>query len=1010
MDAGDIVTDSFNYTVSDGTATDTAVITITVIGVNDAPTASNGTVNINENNQVSSAGDRTPSNITKVFALSDFNFADDDTSGSLTKVKITTLESAGALERYNGSSWADVTLNQEISAIDISSNRLRFTPVANSESNPTFGFKVHDGTAYSSSAYTMTISVNAAPDVTDATVGSTVAAGATSSGDVHDGVADSDDADSVLVVTGVASGNESSNNTIITNNTGVGSAVSGTYGSLNIAANGTYTYTASSTNNIAFGATATDIFTFTTRDDETASGSFAYDVGTITFTVASSISLTDDTDSVNEDATVTKTGSQDDVLNDDAADTNGLVVTHIKKDGGSNSTVAGSSTYTSNGTSVTGTYGTLVIGADGSYTYTADQDAADALDLNDVVTDVFVYTADGATANLTITVTGINDAPVATNDTGSVNEDATLSVSNGSGDIIDNNDTDADDSASLVVSAVRIGGVEGSGTAGTVGQALTGTYGQLTLNANGSYSYVANQDAADDLDASDQVTDVFNYTLSDGTATDTATITITVTGINDAPVADNETGAVNEDATLTVTDGTSDVLHGDTDADDSASLTVSAIRTGAEGGSGTAGSIGSGLTGSYGTLTLASDGTYTYVADQSAADDLDASDTVTDIFTYTVSDGTATDTGTITITVTGINDAPVAVNDTDAVNEDATVTRSSGSSLLMADDSDADDDDSFTVTQIAVTGGSNSSVAGSSTYNNNFTSVTGTYGTLKVGADGTYTYVADQSASDDLDASDTATDSFTYTVSDGTATDTATLIFTVTGINDVPTASNNTVTTNEDTAHVFSASDFGYTDADDDDALVSVKITTLEDAGALQYNNGSAWVDVTLNQVITATDIAANKLRFNPATNENGSSYTTFNFTVNDGDADSATPNTITVNVTAVNDVPVADNETGAVNEDATLTVTDGTSDVLHGDTDADSDTLTVSAIRTGAEGGSGTAGSIGSGLTGSYGTLTLASDGTYTYVADQSAADDLDASRYSNRYLYIYSIRWNGN
>ena len=43
--------------------------------------------------------------------------------------------------------------------------------------------------------------------------------------------------------------------------------------------------------------------------------------------------------------------------------------------------------------------------------------------------------------------------------------------------------------------------------------------------------------------------------------------------------------------------------------------------------------------------------------------------------------------------------------------------------------------------------------------------------------------------SDDLDASDTATDSFTYTVSDGTATDTATLIFTVTGVNDVPTAS-----------------------------------------------------------------------------------------------------------------------------------------------------------------------------------------------------------------------------
>jgi VCBS repeat-containing protein len=513
---------------------------------NSAPTASNSTVYINENNQVSSAGDRTPSNITKVFTAGDFNYSDGD-SDSLSKIKITTLESAGTLEySSNGSSWADVTLNQEISATDISNNRLRFTPVANSESNPTFGFKVHDGTDYSSSPYTMTVSVNAAPNVTDATVGSTVAAGGTSSGDVHDGVVDSDDNDSVLVVTGVASGNESSNNTIITNNTGVGSAVSGTYGSLNIAANGTYTYTASSTNNIAYDATATDIFTFTTRDDESNSGSNAYDVGSITFTVASSISLTDDTDSVNEDATITKTGSQDDVLNDDAADTNGLVVTHIKKDGGSNSTVASSSTYTSNGTSVTGTYGTLVIGADGSYTYTADLSAADDLDLNDEVTDVFVYTADGATANLTITVTGIND---------------------------------------------------------------------------------------------------------------------------------------------------------------------------------------------------------------------------------------------------------------------------------------------------------------------------------------------------------------------------------------VPEAADKTVTTNEDTAYVFSASDFGYTDADDHDALVSVKITGLEDAGALQYNNGSAWVDVTENQVITATDIAANKLRFNPTANENGSSYTSFDFTVNDGDADSASANTITVNVTAVNDAPTARDDTGIVNEDATLTV-----------------------------------------------------------------------------------------
>jgi VCBS repeat-containing protein len=745
-----VVTDVFTYIVSDGQGeTDTATITITVIGVNDAPTASNGTVNINENNQASTAGDRTPLNITKVFAVSDFNFADDDTSGSLSKVKITTLESAGDLEYNNGSSWVDVTEDQEITATDITNNKLRFTPVANSESNPYFSFKVHDGTDYSSSAYTMTISVNAAPNVTDATVGSTVAAGGTSSGDVHDGVADSDDNDSVLVVTGVASGNESSNNTIITNNTGVGSAVSGTYGSLNIAANGTYTYTASSTNNIAYGATATDIFTFTTRDDETASGSFAYDVGSITFTVASSISLTDDTDSVNEDATITKTGSQDDVLNDDAADTNGLVVTNISHTNGNTDTIESGSTYTdSSGEpgSVVGTYGTLKIGADGTYTYTADQAAADALDLNDQVTDVFTYTADGATANLTITVTGINDVPTAADKTVTTNEDTAYVFS-----ASDFGYTDADDHDALV--SVKITGLEDAG-------ALQYNNGSAWVDVTANQVITATDIAANKLRFNPAANEngssytSFDFTVNDGDADSASanTITVNVTAVNDAPVADDETNSVNEDATLTVTDGSSDVLSGDTDTEN----------------------------------------------------------------------------------------------------------------------------DALTVTQIAVTGASASSVAGSSTYNSNGTSKTGTYGTLVIGADGTYTYTADQSAADDLDAGDTATDSFTYTVSDGTATDTATIIITVTGINDVPTAADKTVTTNEDTAYVFTANDFGYTDVDDDDALVSVKITGLEDAGALQYNNGSAWVDVTANQVITATDIGNNKLRFNPAANENGSSYTSF--------------------------------------------------------------------------------------------------------------------------------------
>ena len=748
-------------------------------------------------------------------------------------------------------------------------------------------------------------------------------------------------------------------------------------------------------------------FNFTVNDGDASSST----PNTITVNVTAvndTPTATDDTASVNEDATTTISSASSGVIDDndtdpDSSDT--LTLTNVAHTNGNTESVTSSTTYL-NGQSITGTYGTLTVGADGTYTYVADQSAADDLDASDTATDVFTYTlSDGTatdTATITITVTGVNDAPVAVNDTDAVNEDATVTRSSGD-NLLMADDSDADDDDSFTVTQIAVTGASNSSVASSSSYnsnftSITGTYGTLKVGADGTYTYVADQSASDDLDASDTATDSFTYTVSDGTATDTATLIFTVTGINDAPVADNETGAVNEDATLTVTDGTSDVLHGDTDADDSASLTVSAIRTGAEGGSGTAGSIGSGLTGSYGTLTLASDGTYTYVADQSAADDLDASDTATDVFTYTVSDGTATDTGTITITVTGINDAPVAVDDTDAVNEDATVTRSSGDSLLMDDDSDADDDDAFTVTQIAVTGRSNSSVASSSSYNSSGTQVTGTYGTLTVGADGTYTYVADQNAADDLDASDTATDSFTYTVSDGTATDTATLIFTVTGVNDVPTASNNTVSTQEDTPYVFSTSDFGYTDADDDDALVSVKITTLEDAGALQYYNGSNWVDVTLNQVITATDISNSYLRLNPTENETGSPYTTIGFSVNDGDADSSSSYTMTVNVINTNDAPVADNETNSVNEDATVTVTDGTSDVLHGDTDADSDALTVTQIAVTGGSNSSVAGSSTynnnfTSVTGTYGTLKIGANGTYTYVADQSASDDLDAS-----------------
>ena len=131
-----------------------------------------------------------------------------------------------------------------------------------------------------------------------------------------------------------------------------------------------------------------------------------------------------------------------------------LSVSQIKKDGGSDSAVSSGSSYNSSGTSVTGTYGTLTIGADGSYSYVADQAAADALDLNDSVTDTFVYTlSDGTattTADIVITVLGVNDTPVAVDDTDVVIKNQTVTKTGAQDDVLDD-DTDADESATLTV-------------------------------------------------------------------------------------------------------------------------------------------------------------------------------------------------------------------------------------------------------------------------------------------------------------------------------------------------------------------------------------------------------------------------------------------------------------------------------------------------------------------------------------------------------------------------------
>ncbi|TPK78160.1 hypothetical protein FJ936_30355, partial [Mesorhizobium sp. B2-4-13] len=147
-----------------------------------------------------------------------------------------------------------------------------------------------------------------------------------------------------------------------------------------------------------------------------------------------------------------------------------------------------------------------------------------------------------------------------------------------------------------------------------------------------------------------------------------------------APVGVNDTNAADQVREAGVGPGNTpfagdptaagNVLLNDTDSDDGqASLVVSAVRTGAEAGAGSAGTVGSALVGTYGSLTLNANGTYTYALNNSDVDTnaLANGVTVSEVFTYTVRDPHGlTDTAQLTITITGTNDAPIAVADTNA--------------------------------------------------------------------------------------------------------------------------------------------------------------------------------------------------------------------------------------------------------------------------------------------------------------------------------------------------------
>lgn len=486
------------------------------------------------------------------------------------------------------------------------------------------------------------------------------------------------------------------------------------------------------------------------------------------------------------------------------------------------------------GTEVVGSNGGLfTLNPDGSFDFSANGEFESLApgETQDTVIEYTVSDGNGGTgtATLTITVQGVNDGPDAVDDAVTVEEDASVLISPLG------NDTDVD------------------GDALTIDSFTQPANGTLTDNGDGTFTYEPNPDY--------NGPDSFTYTVTDGNGgTDTATVNIDVTPVNDAPDAVNDVDTTDEDTPIAL-----DVLANDTDIDGD-TLTVTGATVPAE------------------------QGTVEIVGNQvvfTPAENFNGLATIS----YSIEDGNGgTDTAIHEVNVLPVNDAPVAVDDIASTQEDTAVVID-----LIANDFDVDGDD-LTIGTV---------------------SVPPEQGTVVDNGDGTVTFTPAPNY--------TGPASIEYTVVDGNGGEDmggATVNVFVEGVNDGPDAVDDAVTTEEDTPITIDAL-ANDTDDDGDDLTIT--------GASVPAEQGSV-------------EVVDNKLVFTPAPDFNGDATITYAITDGNGGTDTAE---VAVTVTPVNDDPVAVDDIETTDEDTPVTI-----DLIENDTDVDGDPLTIGTVSVPADQG----------------------------------------------------------
>ncbi|WP_135442695.1 VCBS domain-containing protein [Vibrio tasmaniensis] len=613
-------------------------------------------------------------------------------------------------------------------------------------------------------------------------------------------------------------------------------------------------------------------------------------------------------------------------------------------------------------------FGSFVVNEDGSWTFVANSpfdELADGEQIQDTTT---VQTSDGGEQVITVTIIGTDDAAVATDDSGSVTEDIDVDdITNQlvtSGQIVI---TDVD-SDTPTFSA--------DGEFNLVGSTNESQLGVLSIDPDGAWTYVVNNDDVQYLDDDEFVTEVYTVTASDGT---TSEVTITINGADDPSEitvgeGDSDTGEVTEDVDVDqesnnlATSGTLTI----TDVDDN---DVAAFEP-----NGVFNPEGSTNDTALGFLTITDGGEWTYIVNNDDVQYLDDDEFVTEVYTVTAIDGT---TSEVTITINGADDpSEITVGEGDSdmgeVTEDVDVDPESNDLMatgtLTITDVDANDVAAFQPNGTFNPEGSTNDTA---------------LGMLTITDDGEWTYVVDNDDVQYLDDDEFVTEVYTVTAIDGTTSE---VTITINGADDP-----SEITVGEGDSDMGEVTEDVDVDPESNDLMATGTLTITDvdanDVAAFQPNG-------TFNPEGSTNDTALGMLTI---TDDGEWTYVVDNDDVQYLDDDEfvtevytvtaidGTTSEVTITINGADDpseitVGEGDSDVGEVTEDVDVNEDTNELSVFGTLTITDVDTSDMPAFKP-----NGVFTPVGSTYALALGMLTITPEGAWSYVVDNDAVQYLN-------------------